>query len=69
MKELEEELHVVTNNLRSLEINEDKVSMSDSVSVPIHIHLCFVDAGSRNAVINPVENASSARPHANFLIA
>lgn len=25
IKELEEELHVVTNNLRSLEINEDKV--------------------------------------------
>ena len=25
IKELEEELHVVTNNLRSLEISEDKV--------------------------------------------
>ncbi len=32
MKELEEELHVVTNNLRSLEISEEKVSVTPRTS-------------------------------------
>ena len=30
VKELEEELHVVTNNLRSLEISEEKVSATNN---------------------------------------